>query len=193
MEKRLLITGFDAFDNIEANPSQLAVEQLPDTVGCFRLEKLVLPTVYGTAAQMVLDRIEALRPDLVLCIGVADGRDAITPERIGINLRSASLPDNAGNQPAQEPVIEGGPDGIFSTLPVEEMVKAIRAAGDPASVSNTAGTFVCNDVLYTLLHHYAGTPTRVGFVHLPYLPEQGEPNLPLEAMVKALTAAISVL
>ncbi len=191
--RTLLITGFDPFGGQKLNPSWEAVKLLPEEIGNFRLHKLMIPTVFGEAAEGVLSVAKELRPDVILSVGQAGGRDAITPERIGINLRSASLPDNAGNQPAQEPVIEGGPDGIFSTLPVEEMVKAIRAAGDPASVSNTAGTFVCNDVLYTLLHHYAGTPTRVGFVHLPYLPEQGEPNLPLEAMVKALTAAISVL
>ena len=191
--RTLLITGFDPFGGQRINPSWEAVKLLPEEIGNFRLHKLMIPTVFGEAAESVLSVAKELRPDVILSVGQAGGRDAITPERIGINLRSASLPDNAGNQPAQEPVIEGGPDGIFSTLPVEEMVKAIRAAGDPASVSNTAGTFVCNDVLYTLLHHYAGTSTRVGFVHLPYLPEQGEPNLPLEAMVKALTAAIGVL
>lgn len=191
--KKLLITGFDPFGGAQINPSWEAVKLLPETVGEYELCKLEIPTVFHLAAAKVLERAEEICPDVILCIGQAGGRSAVTPERIGINMRSARIADNAGNQPAEEIIIADGPDGIFSTVPVMEMVQAVQAAGLPAAVSNTAGTFVCNDTLYTLLHHYAGTAVRVGFIHVPYLPAQGTPNLPLEQITQALTAAISAL
>lgn len=187
---KLLITGFDPFGGESINPSWEAVKLLPDTVGDYALYKMNIPTIYGTAARLVLEKAEQIGADVILCVGQAGGRSAVTPERIGVNIRSARIPDNAGNQPVEQPVAEGGPDGIFSTVPVAEMARAIQDAGLPGAVSNSAGTFVCNDVLYTLLYRYADTPVRVGFIHVPYLPEQGTPNLPLEETVRALTAAI---
>ena len=191
--KKLLITGFDAFGGNTLNPSWAAVERLPDTVGEYALCKLQIPTVFGAAAQAVLNRAKDFRPDAILCIGLAAGRDAVTPERIAVNIRDARIPDNAGNQPQGEFVVPDGPAAYFSTVDVAAMVRAIRAQDIPAAVSNTAGTYVCNDVLYTLLHHYAGTPTKVGFLHVPRLPEQGTPNLPLPTITQALTAAIETL
>ena len=191
MEKRLLITGFDAFGGSEENPSWLAVSQLPDTVGEFALKKCILPTVFGRAAQEVLAAAEDFHPDVVLCVGVAAGRDAVTPERIAVNIRDARIPDNAGNQPAGEYVVPDAPAAYFATVPVVAMAQAIRNAGIPASVSNTAGAFVCNDTLYLLLHHFAGTATRVGFIHVPALPHQHAVSLPLEQITAALTHAIS--
>lgn len=193
MEKRLLITGFDPFGGETVNPAWEAVKQLPDTIGGYMLCKLQIPTVFGMAAETVLAKAAQWRPDVILCVGQAGGRKAVTPERVGINVRAARIPDNAGNQPVEEPIVPGGPDAYFATVPVRAMAEAVEAAGLPGAVSNTAGTFVCNDVLYTLLHHYAGTPVRAGFIHVPYLPQQGEPNLPLADTVKALTAAISAL
>ena len=190
--KKLLITGFDPFGEQSINPSWHAVEQLPDTVGEYGLCKLAIPTVFGEAARRVLEKAREIRPDVILCIGLAGGRDAVTPERIAVNIRDARIPDNAGNQPAGECVVPDGPAAYFATVPVTEMTEAIRNAGIPARVSNTAGTYVCNDVLYTLLHHYAGTDVRIGFVHVPYLPEQGTPSLTLPEMTVALTAAIEV-
>ena len=187
---KLLITGFDPFGGAQINPSWEAVQQLPDRIGDYELCKLQIPTVFHGAAQRVLERAAEWKPDVILCVGQAAGRSAVTPERIGINVRSARIPDNAGVQPQEQPVVAGGPDGIFSTLPVAEMAASISSAGLPGAVSNSAGTFVCNDVLYTLLYQYSGTPVRVGFVHVPWLPEQGTPNLPLEKTVEALTAAI---
>lgn len=187
---KLLITGFDPFGGAQINPSWEAVQQLPDRIGDYELCKLQIPTVFDGAAQRVLERAAEWKPDVILCVGQAAGRSAVTPERIGINVRSARIPDNAGVQPQEQPVVAGGPDGIFSTLPVAEMAASISSAGLPGAVSNSAGTFVCNDVLYTLLYQYSGTPVRVGFVHVPWLPEQGTPNLPLEKTVEALTAAI---
>ena len=192
MEK-LLITGFDPFGGETVNPSWEAVKLLPEVIGDYAVYKLEIPTVYGLAAQTVLEKAEQLCPDVILCVGQAGGRDAITPERIGVNIRTARIPDNAGNRPQEQPVISGGPDGLFATVPVAEMAEAIFDAGLPGKISNTAGTFVCNDTLYTLLHRYRHTPVRVGFIHVPYLPEQGTPSLPLEKIVQALTAAIKAL
>lgn len=191
--KRLLITGFDAFGEQDVNPSWLAVQALPDQVGDFELCKLQIPTIFGTAAKAVLEAAEALQPHVILCVGQAGGRAAVTPERIAVNIRDARIPDNAGNQPAGEAVAPDGPAAYFTTVPVKEMAQAIRDARIPGTVSNSAGAFVCNDVLYSLLHHYAGTDTRVGFIHVPYIPRQGSPSLPLEQTAAALKAAIQVL
>lgn len=191
--KKLLITGFDAFDTQSINPSWEAVRGLGEVVGEYQLFKLQIPTRYETAARAVLCKAGEVRPDVILCIGQAGGRDAVTPERIAVNIRDARIPDNAGRCCSGEAVIPEGEAAYFATVPVEAMRDGIRAVFVPAAVSNTAGTYVCNDVLYTLLHHYRGTDVRVGFVHVPYLPEQGTPNMPLEDMVKALEAAIGVL
>ena len=193
---RLLITGFDPFGGQPINPSWEAVNALPDRIGRCQLDKLQIPTVFGAAARRVLARAEETQPDLILSVGQAALRGAITPEQIGINLRRATLADNAGQQPADEPILPGGPDGLFSTLPVPEMARAIQATGIPGQVSYSAGAFVCNDVLYTLLHHFRGSGTGVGFVHVPLLPQQarpGEASLTLEQMVAGLTAAIEIL
>ena len=191
MEKRLLITGFDAFGGSEENPSWLAVSQLPDTVGGFTLKKCMIPTVFGRAAQEVLAAAEDFQPDVILCVGVAAGRDAVTPERIAVNIRDARIPDNAGNQPVGEFVVADAPAAYFSTGPVAAMAQAIRDAGVPGTVSNSAGAFVCNDTLYLLLHHFAGTSTRVGFIHVPAAPHQHAVSLPLEKTIQALISAIS--
>ena len=193
--KKLLITGFDPFGGETVNPSWEAVRLLPEEIGTFRLTKLQIPTVFGRAAETVLAASEKLQPDVILCIGQAGGRSGITPEVVGINLREARLPDNAGNQPTDVPVVENGPAAYFATVPVRAMVKAVNDAGISAALSYSAGTFVCNDVIYSLLHHYHGTQTKVGFIHVPFLPEQAKENAPamaLEQMAAALTAAISV-
>jgi len=131
-----------------------------------------------------------VQPDVILCVGQAGGREAVTPERIAVNIRDARIADNAGNQPRGEFVVPEGPAAYFATVPVEKMAEGIRQAGIPATVSNSAGAFVCNDVLYTLLHHYHGTQTIVGFIHVPYLPEQGSPAMELERITSALRLAI---
>ena len=191
--KKLLITGFDPFDGATVNPSWEAVKLLPDTVGAYELYKLQIPTVFGVAPRAVLEKAAEIRPDVIISVGQAGTRAAVTPERIGVNVRDARITDNAGVSPKDEPIVPGGPDGYFSTLPVKAMIAAIQAAGLPGAISNTAGTFVCNDVLYSLLQHYAGTNVRCGFIHVPWLPEQGSPSLSLEDTVKALTAAIGAL
>ena len=193
MMKKLLITGFDPFDGATINPSWEAVKLLPDTIGDYELHKFQIPTVFELAPRTVLEKAAELKPDAIICVGQAGGRMAVTPERIGINIRDARINDNAGKSPKDQPIVSGGPDGYFSTLPIKAMIAAINEVGLAGAISNTAGTFVCNDVLYSILHHYASTDVRCGFIHVPYLPEQGTPNLPLEQIVKALIAAISVL
>ena len=194
--KHLLITGFDPFGGETVNPSWEAVSRLPDSIGRYRLTKLQIPTVFGIAADTVLASAAQDTPHVILCVGQAGGRDAVTPERIAVNMASARIRDNAGNQPIETPILPGAPDGIFATVPVAAMAGAITAAGLPGKISNTAGTFVCNDTLFRLLHHFAGTETRVGFIHVPWLPEQakeGAPAMELADITAALAAAIEVL
>ena len=188
--KKLLITGFDPFGTASHNPSWEAVQRLPDRIGDYRLWKLGIPTIFGKAAAEVLKAAEELEPDGILCVGLVAGRDAVTPERIAVNIRDARIPDNCGFQSQSERIDPEGPAAYFTTVPVETMAQAIRDTGIPGAVSNTAGTYVCNDVLYTLLRNYAGTAVRVGFIHVPQLPDQGAPSLPLEKTITALTAAI---
>ena len=194
--KKLLITGFEPFGGESVNPSWEAVCRLPDQIAQYELTKLQIPTVFGLAAQTVLDAAYSLQPDVILCIGQAGGRDKVTPEVIGINLRECTIADNAGNRPVNVPVVENGPAAYFSTVPVREIVSAMEEKGFPSKLSYSAGAFVCNDVLYSLLHHYQGTRTRVGFIHVPFLPQQAKGEcfgLPLEQTVKALCAAVEAL
>lgn len=191
--QKLLITGFDPFGSEHINPAWEAVKALPEQIGSYVLCKLEIPTVFGLAAEKVLALAQECKPDAILCIGQAGGRSAVTPERIAVNIRDGKIPDNAGFQPSGQPVVPDGPAAYFTTVPVNKMVMAIGNAGVPSAASNSAGAFVCNDTLYTLLHHFAGTATKVGFIHVPYLPEQGTPSLPLDQIVKALEAAISAL
>lgn len=190
MKRKLLITGFEPFGGASINPAWEAVKLLPEEVGEFVLCKLEIPTVFGLAAERVLEKAAEVQPDVILCVGQAGGRSAVTPERIAVNIRDAKIPDNAGNQPVGEFVVTEAPAAYFATVPVAEMAKAIRDAGLPGQVSNSAGAFVCNDTLYLLLHQYAGTDVKVGFIHVPWLPEQGSPSLPLAQTAAALEAAI---
>ena len=190
MKHKLLITGFDAFGKATINPSWEAVKLLPGEIGDFEVHKLEIPTVFGLAAEKVLEKAAEISPDVILCVGQAGGRDAVTPEHIAVNIRDARIPDNVGNQPRGEFVAPDGPAAYFATVPVMEMAQAIRDAHIPGAVSNSAGAFVCNDTLYLLLHHYAGTDVKVGFIHVPWMSEQGTPSLPLERTVSALEAAI---
>ena len=194
--KKLLVTGFDPFGGENINPSWEAVKELPDHIGDWQITKMEIPTVFGAAADQVIAAAEGLQPNAILCIGQAGGRAAVTPEVVAINLQEARIPDNIGNQPMNIPVVKGGPAAYFATVPVREMVQAIQAANIPAALSYSAGTFVCNDVLYRLLHHFDGTATQAGFIHVPYLPQQAkqnQPSLPQDKIVEALTLAISVL
>ncbi|MBE6990045.1 MAG: pyroglutamyl-peptidase I [Ruminococcaceae bacterium] len=194
--KRVLITGFDPFGGESINPSWEAVCRLPDAIGEIALCKRQIPTVFGAAPAAVLAAAADVRPDAILCVGQAGGRAAVTPEYVGINLCHARIADNAGRKPQDESVVPDGPAAYFSTLPVRRMVEAVLAAGVPCACSYSAGTFVCNEVLYALLHHFRGSGVRVGFIHVPFLPQQvetGQPSLSLESISAALQAAVTVL
>lgn len=192
MKRKLLITGFDPFGGASINPAWEAVKLLPDTIADFEVHKLEIPTVFGLATEKVLEKAAEIRPDVILCIGQAGGRGSVTPERIGVNIRDAKIADNAGHVPVGQFVTKDGPAAYFATVPVMAMADAIRAVDLPGQVSNSAGAFVCNDTLYGLLHHYAGTDVKVGFIHVPWLPEQGSPSLELSCTAAALEAAIRV-
>ena len=187
--KTLLITGFMPFGGDAVNPSWEAVSALPETVGAYRLVKRLLPVEFGRAAALAIEEAEAIGACAVLCVGLAASRSCITPEVIGINLRSARIPDNAGAAPIDEPVAADGPAAYFSTLPVRIMTEAIVSRGIPAMLSYSAGTYVCNDLLYSLLHRFSGTGTRVAFVHVPRLSEA----FPLTVLSDALRAAIEAI
>lgn len=194
--KKLLVTGFDPFGGESVNAAWEAVSKLPEQIGEYQIFKRQIPTVFGLAARKTELFAGEIQPDVILCIGQAAGRCGVTPEVIGINLQEARIPDNAGNQPVNCPIVSDGPAAYFSTIPVREVVAAIQKEDIPASLSYSAGTFVCNDVLYSLLHRYRDTNTLIGFIHLPCLPEQakpGQPSMALDNCVRALTAAIAAL
>jgi pyroglutamyl-peptidase len=192
--KKLLITGFEPFGGESINPSWEAVMRLPDEINGYKISKLLIPVVFGEAAGRVLDVAEELLPDVILSVGQAGGRNAITVELVAINLRHATIPDNSSAQPQDEPINKNGPNAYFSTMPVRKIANAIRSSGISADVSYSAGTYVCNDVLYTLLDHYSGKSTRVGFIHIPYCKEQcKEPAMDLDDVVKGLMVAIQNL
>ena len=192
--KKLLITGFEPFDGEQINPSWEAVDRLPIEINGYELVKLCIPVMFGEAAAKVIKVADKIRPDAILCIGQAGGRGVITPELVGINLRNASIPDNNGYQPKDEPIVEGGACAYFSTLPVRRIAEALNDAGIPSRVSYSAGAYVCNDVLYTLLARYKNTETRIGFIHIPYCVEQNkEPAMSINDMVKGLVVAIENL
>lgn len=194
--KKLLITGFDPFGGETINPSWEAVSRLEDRIGAYEVIKMQIPTVFGKAFECVFEAAERIKPDCILCVGQAGGRKGVTPEVIGINLREAGIADNEGNRIVNEPIIKDGPAAYFSTVPVRAMAQKMKDADLPAALSYSAGAFVCNDVLYSLLHRYRDTNTRVGFIHVPYLPEQAKENVPsltLDRIVFALQKAIEAL
>lgn len=185
---KLLMTAFDAFGDDEDNISQTVLEALPEHVGEYDACKQLLPTVFGLAAERAVAAAEALQPDAIVCLGQAAGRHAVTPERLAVNRMDASQPDNAGYQPCGEAIEPGGPGVCFSTLPNEALVNAIRAEGVPAALSDSAGTFVCNSLLYAMLRWAArqGKAIPCGFVHLP----RPDEALNAEAIARAVTAAL---
>ena len=194
---KILVTGFEPFGGETRNPSAEVVERLPDAIAGAELVKLILPTVRCEAPRRVAQAVEKQHPDVVLSIGQAGGRAAVSVERVAVNLDDYRIPDNAGNQPVDEPVVPGGPDGYLTNLPVKAMAEAIQRAGVPAQVSLSAGTFVCNHVLYQVRHFLEQRVpgARSGFIHIPFLPEQvvdkpGQPSMSLDLSVRAVEAAI---
>ena len=179
---KVLITGFDPFGGESINPALEAVMALPDTIDEIEVIKLEIPTVFGKSLAKIKEAIKLHQPDVVISVGQAGGRFGITPERVAINVDDARIKDNEGNEPVDVKVAENGPAAYFSNLPIKAMTQAMVKAGIPASVSNSAGTFVCNHVMYGVLHmiHTEFPNIRGGFIHVPYIPAQvtTKPNMP---------------
>ncbi|CAI0859679.1 MAG: pyroglutamyl-peptidase I [Serratia proteamaculans] len=197
--RKVLITGFEPFGGERVNPSWEVVKQLNDMeLAGARIIARQLPCVFGTALEALNTAIDEVQPVMVLAIGQAGGRTDITLERVAINVDDARIPDNQGKQPIDEPIVESGPAAYFSTLPIKAMVGSMREAGIPASVSQTAGTYVCNHVMYGLLHRLSDQQAiKGGFIHIPYLPEQaaahpGAPSMAATTVLFALELAISI-
>ena len=197
---KLLITGFDPFGGEKTNPAIEAVKRLPAAIAGATVVPLEIPTVFGTCAEVVRQAIITEQPDVVLSVGQAGGRSALTPELIAINLDDGRIPDNAGFQPVDQPIQPNGPAAYFTQLPVKAMAQAIRQAGLPSHVSTTAGTYVCNHIMYEVQHLRATEfpQLQAGFIHIPFLPEQvvqrsGVPSLSLTDDVRGLTAAIRAI
>lgn len=192
---RVLVTGFDPFGGQTVNPSWIAVQQLDGTeIDGHRVVAAQVPTRFDRSLPVLYELLAEHRPSLVLCTGQAGGRSAISLERVAINVIDARIPDNAGAQPIDVPVAEGAPAAYFSTLPIKAMLAAVLDAGVRAEVSQTAGTFVCNQVFYGLMHRLATDAslagTRGGLVHVPWLPQQGQPSMTTEQLVMGLRAAL---
>lgn len=196
----ILVAAFDPFGGEDINPALEAVKSLDDTIGDHQIAKLEIPTVFHKSKQVIEQELEQQNYDAVLVIGQAGGRFELTPERIGINVDDARIPDDEKNQPIDQSIQAEGEAAYFSNMPVKRMVESIKAAGVPARLSNTAGTFVCNHILYQLGYLQATrfSNIRFGFIHVPYVPEQvtdkpNQPSMSLETMVKGLTAAIRII
>ena len=197
---RILVTGFDPFGGEKVNPALEAVKSLPSVIHGAEIRWVEIPTVFYQSAEVLEAEIVRYQPDVVLCIGQAGGRASLTPERVAINQDDARIPDNQGNQPIDTPIRLDGEAAYFSTLPIKAMVQAIKEVGLPATVSNTAGTFVCNHLMYQALYlaDKKFSHMRAGFMHIPYMTEQviNKPNtasMNLADIVKGIEAAIGAI
>ena len=194
---KVLVTGFDPFGGEKLNPALEVIKSLPSEIQGAEVRWLEVPTVFYKSAKILEEEIRIYQPDIVLCIGQAGGRKGLTPERVAINQDDARIQDNEGNQPIDRPIQLDGPPAYFSSLPIKAMVQAIKEEGLPASVSNTAGTFVCNHLMYQVLYLVEKEfPTiKAGFMHIPYMMEQviDKPNTPamdLVDIVRGIEATI---
>ena len=197
---KILVTGFDPFGGETVNPALEAVKSLPSEIHGAEVHWVAIPTVFYKAAEVLETAIVRYQPDAVLCIGQAGGRASLTPERVAINQDDARIPDNQGNQPIDTPIRQDGQAAYFSTLPIKAMVQAIKEEGLPATVSNTAGTFVCNHLMYQALYlaDKKFPNMRAGFMHIPYMTEQvvNKPNtasMNLTDIVRGIEAAIGAI
>jgi len=195
---KVLLTGFEPFGGETINPSLEAVKR----VSCpgAEVRAVQIPVEYARSVLVLQDAIRSFEPDAVICVGQAGGREGITPEKVAINLDDASAPDNSSVAITDSLIIPDGPTAYFSTLPVKKMIASMKESGISAHLSYSAGAYVCNHLMYSLLHHYAveGRKIPAGFIHVPFLPEQvqsrpGTPCMPLEEIVKGLEIAVSVL
>ncbi|WP_028402860.1 pyroglutamyl-peptidase I [Ectobacillus panaciterrae] len=196
--KSILVTGFEPFGGEDVNPAWEAVKGLDGlNIKGYLVTAKEIPTVFGESIKLLKQYIEELNPALIICVGQAGGRTDVSIERIAINVDDARIPDNKGNQPIDVPIVQDGPAAYWSTLPIKAITKALRESGIPASVSHTAGTFVCNHLFYGLMHilSQGNNGAKGGFVHIPYLPEQaanhpGQPSMPFNALAKGITTLL---
>ncbi|WP_186323337.1 pyroglutamyl-peptidase I [Paenibacillus xylanexedens] len=198
---KILISGFEPFGGDAVNPTSELMEALTqEKVEGVELKTVLLPVHFDECADLLIAEMQAYKPDVVIACGLAKGRTAITPERIAVNVKDippSSYADNQGQRPVDEPIREGSPDGLFSTLPIRSMVNDLTAAGIPAAVSNTAGTYICNNTMYRVLDwiRLEQLPIRAGFVHFPASTEMAVlqpavPSLPIGMMLDGLWVMI---
>ncbi|MFC6463513.1 pyroglutamyl-peptidase I [Marinilactibacillus sp. GCM10026970] len=197
---KILVTGFDPFGGESLNPAWEAVKKIPDTISGAEIKKVMIPTVFGKSADVTDEAIAEFKPDYVLNIGQAGGRFELTPERVAINVDDARIPDNEENQPIDVAIKEDGESAYFTQLPVKAMVTEMKKAGVPASVSNSAGTFVCNHIMYQVQYMIDKKypEIKAGFMHVPFIPSQvldkpGKPAMNLEDIASGITKAIEAI
>ena len=195
---KVLVTGFDPFGGEPINPAWEAVKAMKDTIAGAEIVKMQIPTVVGKSIEKIHQKMKELQPDLVISVGQAGGRFGVTPERVAINVTDARIPDNEGNQPIDEPIFPDGPAAYFTNLPVKAMVQAIKEAGYPTVLSNSAGTYICNHVMYGILYYIEKEfpNVRGGFIHVPYAPSQvvnkpSTPSMALADITASLEAAVA--
>ena len=195
---KVLVTGFDPFGGEPINPAWEAVKAMKDTIAGAEIVKMQIPTVVGKSIEKIHQKMKELQPDLVISVGQAGGRFGVTPERVAIIVTDARIPDNEGNQPVDEPIFPDGPAAYFSNLPVKAMVQAIKDAGYPSVLSNSAGTYICNHVMYGILYYIEKEfpNVRGGFIHVPYAPSQvvnkpSTPSMALADITASLEAAVA--
>lgn len=194
---RVLITGFTPFGEEKINPSWEAVKRLKDNYGDIKVFKSEIPTIFNKAIYSLQEEIERYNPDVVICTGQAGGRAGITPERVAINVNDARIPDNDGNSPIDEEIFDDGENAYFSSLPIKAIVKELKDKNIPASISNSAGTFVCNNLMYGLLYYIEKKYRNIrgGFIHIPFIHEQvidrpGMASFNLSTIIKAFEVII---
>lgn len=197
---KVLITGFDPFGGEKINPAWEAVRALPDNIDGIEVVKLQIPTVFKKSAKKLFENIDSVKPDVVICVGQAGGRYEFSVERVAINVDDGRIPDNDGYQPVDSPVFEDGENAYFSTLPIKAIVEEVKKNGIPAAVSNTAGTYVCNHIMYSLLYYLNKNNLNIkgGFIHVPFIPEQvvekkNTPYMELTRITKALEISIKAI
>ena len=194
--RRVLISGFEPFGGSNLNSSQLVVEAISkESFSGLDLFTVILPVEFGKAADVLLSKVKEIDPEIIIAFGQAEGRKALTPEKIAINLDSARIPDNAGELRTNKVIIENGADGYFSTLPIEKMVEAVKECGLESEISLSAGAFLCNHIFYHLQHKFLESRVKSGFVHLPLVNEQiaqypNQPSWALKDLVQGVRAAI---
>lgn len=192
---KILITAFEPFGGSLRNSSLETLHSLPDSYMNYEIVKLELPVIFDRCGEVLRKTAETVKPDAIICLGQAEGRNAVTPEYAALNVNYTTSSDNAGNAPALNPVVKDGPAAYLATLPVRELVDAMTEKGIPARISFSAGTYVCNNLMYHALHDTVGTGVRAGFIHLPLSFDNGKgtPYLPPETLRESILTAVEVL